>query len=131
MTCLARTAARIAAALTLLLLAAPVFAQRIGQGTGTEVPIWRVLIALALCLGLAVGAAYVLRRRLGGAMSLGMGRSRRLQLVESLRLTPQVHICLVSCDGAEFLVAASPQGAAAIEPGAPLGRSEPVGEDVR
>ena len=131
MTCLASIAGRIAVALLTLLAAAPAFAQRIGQGTGTEVPIWRVLIALALCLGLAVGAAYVLRRRLGGAMPLAMGRSRRLQLVESLRITPQVHICLVSCDGAEFLVAASPQGAAAIEPGAPLGRPDPAGGETR
>jgi flagellar biogenesis protein FliO len=98
----------------LFLVAAPALAQRIGQGTGTEVPVWRVLGALALCLGLALAAAFVLRRRLGGPLPLAMGRARRLQLVETVRLGPQVHLCLVSCDGTEFLVAASAQGATTI-----------------
>lgn len=120
MTGLRRVAAGFACAIAPMLYAAPALAQRIGQGTGTEVPIWRVLGALVLCLGLALGAAYVLRRRLGGSMPLVSGRSRRLQMLESLRISPQVHICLVSCDGAEFLIAASPQGVHAIDPGLPL-----------
>lgn len=107
-------AVRIAGAAFLLLAAAPAFAQRIGQGTGTEVPVWRVLGALALCLALAVAAAYFLRRRLGGSLPLAIGRTRRLQLVETLRLSHQIDICLVSCDGAEFLLAASAHGAATI-----------------
>jgi flagellar biogenesis protein FliO len=119
MTALRRVAGRIAGLAILFLVAAPAFAQRIGQGTGTEVPIWRVLGALALCLGLAVAAAYLLRRRLGGSMPLAMGRMRRLQLVETLRLGHHVHICLVSCDGAEFLIAASAQGATTINPNLP------------
>ena len=49
-------------------------------------------------------------------MPLAMGRVRRLQLVETLRLSHQIDICLVSCDGAEFLVAASAQGATTINP---------------
>ena len=120
MTALRRAAAIIAGAALLCLAAAPAFAQRLGQGTGTEVPIWRVLGALALCLALAVAAAYFLRRRLNGSLPLAMGRARRrLQLVETLRLSHQVDICLVSCDGAEFLVAATQQGATAINPNLP------------
>jgi flagellar biogenesis protein FliO len=112
-------AVRIAGAAFLLLAAAPVYAQRLGQGTGAEVPVWRVLGALALCLGLAVAAAYFLRRRLGGSMPLAMGRTRRLQLIETLRLSHQVDICLVSCDGGEFLIAATQQGATTINPNVP------------
>jgi flagellar biogenesis protein FliO len=112
-------AARIGGAAFLLLAAAPAGAQRLGQGTGTEVPIWRVLGALALCLALAVAAAYFLRRRLGGSMPLTMGRARRLQVIETLRLSHQVDICLVACDGAEFLVAAAPQGVTTIGTGPP------------
>jgi flagellar biogenesis protein FliO len=87
------------------------------------VPVWRVLGALALCLALAIAAAYVLRRRLGGAMPAAIGRARRLQLVERLRLSHQTDICLISCDGTEFLVAATPQGTATIA--APLPASAP------
>jgi flagellar biogenesis protein FliO len=121
MTAVRLGASWIAGAFFLLLCAAPAFAQRLGQGTGTEVPVWRVLGALALCLALAVAAAYVLRRRLGGSLPLNIGRTRRLQLVETLRLSHHIDLCLVSCDGAEFLVAASAQGATTIKPSLPPG----------
>lgn len=126
MTTLRTVAARLAGAALAALAAAPVFAQRLGQGTGTEVPVWRVLGALALCLGLAVAAAYVLRRRLGGSLPLAIRRGRRLQLIEALRVSHQIDICLVSCDGAEFLVAASPHGTATINPNVP---PPPAGQD--
>ncbi len=122
-------AARFTGAAFLLLAAAPAFAQRIGQGTGTEVPVWRVLGALALCLALAVAAAYLLKRRLGGSLPLAMGRARRLQLLETLRLSHQVDICLVSCDGAEFLVAASAQGATTINPSLAPPPAAPAGDE--
>lgn len=128
MTPLRTAAARIAGAAFALLAAAPAFAQRLGQGTGTEVPIWRVLGALALCLALAVAAAYFLRRRMGGSLPLAMGRGRRLQLIETLRLSHQVDICLVSCDGAQFLVAATQQGATTINPSVP---APPVAQEER
>ena len=123
--------ARIAIVLTLLLGAAPTLAQRLGQGTGTEVPVWRVLGALALCLALAVAAAYLLRRRLGGSLPLTMGRSRRLQLIETLRLSHQVDICLIRCDGAELLVAASAQGATTINPSLAPPPAAPAGEEAQ
>lgn len=107
----------LAAAACAWLAAAPAAAQRLGQGTGTEVPIWRVLGALVLCLGLAAAAAVILRRRLRGPGPMAFGRARRLQLVEILRLSHQVDLCVVSCDGGEFLVAATPHGAALIKDG--------------
>jgi len=117
---LGRQFARIVPAAALLAAAAPAFAQRLGQGTGTEVPIWRVLAALLLCLALAVAAAILLRRRLGGgARPVAFGGSRRLQLVETLRLSHQVDLCVVSCDSAEFLIASTPHGATLINPQLP------------
>jgi hypothetical protein len=112
-----------------LLLAGPAFAQRLGQGEGAEVPVWRVLIALLLCLGLAVAAAFVLRRRLGGPGPAGFGRTKRLQLVETLRLSHQVDLCVVACDGGEFMVAATPHGATLIKPDLPA--PAPVPEEAR
>ena len=117
---LGRHFARIALGGALLVAAAPALAQRLGQGTGTEVPIWRVLAALLLCLSLAVAAAILLRRRLGGgARPIAFGRSRRLQLVETLRLSHQVDLCVVSCDGGELLIASTPHGATLIDPRLP------------
>jgi flagellar biogenesis protein FliO len=103
-----------------LLTAAPALAQRLGQGTdGAELPVWRVLGALAFCLALAVAAAILLKRRLGGPARPAFGRARRLQLVESLRLSHQIDLCVISCDGAELLLAATPHGATLINPSLP------------
>jgi flagellar biogenesis protein FliO len=110
---------RTSIAATALMAGAPALAQRLGQGTGGEVPVWRVLGALAFCLALAIGAAFLLRRRLGGPVRATFGRDRRLQLVESLRLSHQIDLCVISCDGAEFLLAATPHGATLINPDLP------------
>lgn len=116
---------RAGAVASALLAGAPALAQRLGQGTDSEVPIWRVLGALAFCLVLAAAAAILLKRRLAGPGRAVFGRARRLQLVESLRLSHQVDLCVVSCDGAEFLLAATPHGATLIDrdlpPAAPAG----------
>ncbi|PVM82838.1 flagellar biosynthetic protein FliO [Caulobacter radicis] len=103
---------------TALLWAAsgPAIAQKLGQATSTgEVSIWRVLGALVLCLTLAVAGAYALRHRLrgSGAPSLAKAFSsadRRLKLVETVRLSHQTDICLMRCDGADFVVAATAHG---------------------
>ncbi len=97
--------------------AAPAFAQRLGQGTETDISMWRVVGALLLCLALAFVAALVLKRRLGGGVPLSFVRGRRLQLIERVRLTSQAELCLVSRDGTEFLIAAGPHGATLIEAG--------------
>ena len=95
----------------LLLPSVSAFAQRLGQAEdSTVMPMWRVVTALVLCLALAIGAAFVLRKRLGGAMPLITTGPRRLQLLERLRLAPHVDLYLVGCDGAELLVAVTAQG---------------------
>ncbi|HEX8669691.1 MAG TPA: flagellar biosynthetic protein FliO [Allosphingosinicella sp.] len=106
-----RALARAAPAAALLLAAAPAVAQRLGQGGGTEVPVWRVLAALLLCLLLAGGAALALRTRLRGGGPLLQTGQRRLQLVERLRLNQHVDICIVRIREREVVLAASAQGA--------------------
>lgn len=121
-----------AGAAALLLAAAPAVAQRIGQGTGAEVPIWRVLGALLFCLFLAVAAAFVLRRRMSGAMPLAFkGRAKRLRLVETIRLSHQADICLIRCDERDYLLAAAPQGVTLIAPDLPMPPASPEEEPER
>lgn len=124
-------------AVLLSLFAAPAaFAQTLGQAKDVDVPWWRLLLALLLCLGLAVAGAYALRlrqTRLGLARSipttgskldanagrnLGLLAKRlfqapagRIKLIQSVRVSPQLDVCLLSCDGKEYLIAATPQSA--------------------
>lgn len=94
----------------------PALAQKLGQATSAgDVSIWRVLGALLLCLVLAVAGAYALRHRLRGSGVPSLGRAfspvdRRLKLVETVRLSHQTDICLMRCDDADFVIAATAQG---------------------
>lgn len=98
--------------LAVLASAGPALAQNLGQAASPDVPVWRVLGALVLCLLLAVGAAFALKTRLRGTAPLfSVAAQRRLQLVETVRLSHQVDVCLLTCDGREIIVAASPHGA--------------------
>lgn len=113
----------------LALAASPALAQTLGQGQSPDIPVWRVTSALILCVLLALGAAYVLRNRLGGGplwpLPAQARKDRRLQLVETLRLSHQVDVCLFRCDDRDYLIAATPHGAVVLEGGqapAPLER---------
>ncbi|HEY5723954.1 MAG TPA: hypothetical protein VIT45_16715 [Allosphingosinicella sp.] len=107
---------------------APAFAQTLGQGGGTDVSLWRVVGALILCIMLAAGAAFALRGKLGGKlggmMPIIRGGDRRLRLVESLRLSHQVDICIVRIDERELILTASVQGANLIEMGSAAREAE-------
>ena len=111
------TARRVLLALAVAALSwQPALAQRLGQGEDDGISLWRVVVALLLCLALAVFAAYAMRSRMGGLPLLSglfsgaRPNRRRLQLVETLRLSHQIDLCVVACDGEELLVAAGPQG---------------------
>src|SRR4051794_7315128 len=65
-------------------------AQRLGQGPSSEIGVWRVVLALAICLTLAAVAAVLLRRRLGGSPT--PSGARRLQVVEVVRVSHQVDV---------------------------------------
>ena len=108
------------------LVASPLHAQTLGQGGDTDIPWLRLSAALLLCLGLAVGGAFALHRRLGGRplgpmnlpgsdflKKLGSSageRRARLTDIETRRLSTQVTVSVFKCDGRDFLVAASVQG---------------------
>ena len=93
-------------------VASPALAQTLGQGQGVEIPWWRVLGALVFCLGLALVAAVLIKRRLGGGPALFSAAPRRIKLVESLRLSHQIDLCVIHYDDQELLVAAGANGAA-------------------
>jgi flagellar biogenesis protein FliO len=105
-----RSAVAASCAVAWLLAPSLAAAQKLGQAADTDVAWWRVLGALALCLALAVGAAFAMRTRMRGVTRPAPKTGRQLQLVESLRLSHQVDVCLVACDGERLLVATSPQG---------------------
>lgn len=106
------------AGLMLYAFAAPAWAQTLGQGASTETPWLRVIAALLLCLGLAVAAALLLKKHLGGPTPALFGaRARRIQLIDTLRLSHQVDLCVVQYGGKQLLVAASPGGATLLASG--------------
>ena len=86
-------------------------AQKLGGAPSTDVSWLRVTGALLFCLLLAAAAALVMKGRLRGTpFSSGTEGERQLRLVESLRLSHQVDVCLIECEGRRLLVAATPQG---------------------
>lgn len=93
-------------------------AQQLGQAADEGVSLVRVGLALTLCLLLAVGGAVAIKLRSGHAMPLlrKEGSNRRLILKESLRISHQIDLCIVSCDGQESLIAASANGAQFLRP---------------
>lgn len=94
-----------------LLLAQPAMlaAQQLGRAPADDLPLWRVALALLLCLALALGGAFALRARMKGGRSLPLIGAKRLILVERIRLSHQVDACLVRCDQKEFLITTSPR----------------------
>ena len=94
-----------------LAAASPACAQLAGA-SDDGVSLWRVAGALLLCFALALAGALALRVRFGRGpffATLG-GGSKRLQLRESLRITPQIQISIVACDDREMLIATSATG---------------------
>jgi hypothetical protein len=76
-----------------------------------------LVAALIVSLALAAGGAFALRARLRGAPAFLRRSERRLVLIESLRLSHQTDVCLMRCDGREFIIAATPHGAILIASG--------------
>lgn len=97
-------------------------AQTLGQGEATGISLWRVVGALLLCVLVAFLGGLALQWKMTGRIGLSnlqrMGRyrsSRRLRLIETMRLNQHVDLCLVYCDGRELLIAASGEGAQILE----------------
>lgn len=121
-----RTVARLGAA-ALAGAASCAHAQTLGGAAAEAGPsAWRVLAALIACLTLALGAAVFLRARLNGGAPAWprlaslwpgeprQGTARRMKLVETVRLSHQIDVCLLRCDDVEFIVTTSAQGAVVV-----------------
>jgi len=113
-------------AAALLLPTGTALAGGTGDPGDMQVSWWRLIAALVLCLGLAVSVAYALKLGSGRAIVAHNGalwppdlsrtlklltpQSRRMVLVETLRLSHQVDVCLIHLGDLEFAVAAGPHG---------------------
>jgi len=103
----------VAIGLFLLLGSGAALADRLGQGPDDDISAWRIVVSFLVCVVLAVGGAFFLKARMGGTnqlLRLMPKPNRRLQLVESLRLSPRAGLSIVDCDGSEMLVSISDTG---------------------
>jgi hypothetical protein len=110
--------------------AAPAYAEQLGFARDAPAPWWRVVAALILCILLAVAAALAIKARSGGVNLADLYRARlpgfdlrgvfksatprRLRMVEVLRLSHQVDLCLIQVDGDDLVIAAAPGGASLV-----------------
>lgn len=121
------------AAAAVLVTAGPAFAQSLGLAHDPEISLWRVVGALVFCCVLGAGGALALKYRLQGAkpsprsfdprvlgkLFIGMGRKSadaegapaRLKVIETVRLSYQVDVSLLECDGERLVIVTTPQGA--------------------
>jgi flagellar protein FliO/FliZ len=114
-----RWAERALASLLLVTLFSQIcLAQNLGRGVDDGISIWRVVAALLVCMGVAVGAAFLLRRGMpmGRMLQYSKKKTSRLQVIETLRIRPQTDLCIFACDGEEFLMVLSPQSASLLRP---------------
>lgn len=115
---MARLSTAFACCLAYLLSAPLAFAQpgRLGGGGSLNLSLTRIVLSLLLCLMLAALAAFALKRnggridlkRLGGLIAT-LPAQRRIEVVETRRASQYADICLVRCDGREYLVLSSQQ----------------------
>jgi hypothetical protein len=102
--------ARWAIALAALSLAPAVHAGEpggLGGGEDLSVPIVRILFAFLFCAGLAFLVVLVLRKRgAGGSLSLFKlpTKARRIEVIETRRLSPHADVSLIREGGDEYLV---------------------------
>jgi hypothetical protein len=87
------------------------YGQQLGQGVDDGITPFRIVAALVICMVVAVAGAFAFKAwsRAGRIFQLANGR-RRLQLLETLRISGQNEVCIVVCDGEELLVSSSADG---------------------
>ena len=94
----------------------------LAQVEGPSVPWARIAVAFLFCIGVAVGAIAVMRRRMGhrGGFDLGRAlpllrgvppRPRELELLERLALSPTAQLAVVRHGERKLLIVTSPAGA--------------------
>lgn len=90
----------------MILAAAPA---RLGGGAALDVSLTRIVVALLVCVMLA-GLAAVLLKRGGGRLTLSGRTERRIAVIESRRISPHADLCLLRCDGQEYVILSSATG---------------------
>lgn len=115
---MARLSTALACCLAYLFSSQMAFAQpgRLGGGGSLNLSLTRIVMSLILCLMLAALVALALKRS-GGRIDLKRWRGliatlpaqRRIEVVETRRASQYADICLVRCDGREYLVLSSQQ----------------------
>ncbi|WP_294288201.1 hypothetical protein [uncultured Sphingomonas sp.] len=88
-------------------------APQLGGGGGLDVSAVRILAALVLSLAIA-GAVILVLRRGGGRIDLSALRlptrvvgARRIAPIETRRISAHADLCLVRCDGIDYLILSS------------------------
>ena len=71
------------------------------------VPTWRLVISMAVVIGIAVGAAFVVKRFSPLGRTLAGGK-KRIQVIEVHALGAKRFLCLVRLDAQEMLLGLSP-----------------------
>lgn len=95
--------------LVTMLAAAPA---RLGGGGALDVSLGRIVSALLICLLLAGGVAWLLKRG-GGRIDwaalkpLNAVPARRIAVIETRRISAHADICLFRCDDEDFLILSS------------------------
>lgn len=95
-------------------------AQQLAGGAGFEVSLVRVFAALLVCIAAAFAVILLIRSRGGKArgfrnLASAFGRTGRIELIESRRLSPHADLCLFRCDETEYLVLCSAGHAQVLE----------------
>ena len=97
-------------------------AQQLGGGAAPAISIVRILAALTVCIAAAFALALVIRARargdgqrlksfsVAGLLSTGFGVARRIEIIEVRRVSPHADVCLMRCDGTEYLLVCGSAG---------------------
>lgn len=110
---MARLSLRCLYLLVCVTLASPALASagRLGGGGSLNISLTRIVLALLLCVMIAGLAALALKRS-GGRIDLTMFRrmfaslpsQRRIEVIETRRVSQYADVCLLRCDGREYLL---------------------------
>lgn len=115
---MARLSATLACCVAYLLFVPAALAQpgRLGGGGALNLSLTRVIMSLILCLMLAALAAFTLKRS-GGRIDFKRVRGlvaalpaqRRVDVIETRRVSQHADVCLLRCDGREYLILCAQQ----------------------
>lgn len=120
----ARAVACLAGAFCASAIAATVHAAQLGGGSAPSVPIIRILAALVLCALVALAIVIAIRLRTGGGQGdlsfrhwrrLGAFAPAQIIVVESRRLSVHADVCLVRCNGQDYLIACGASGIVVVD----------------